>query len=137
MFFVLIVDIDYFKQVNDRFGHEAGDRILVEFAITLSRVFGKDGFPARYGGDEFVVLVKNKSKDEINAMVERAREMLGAIIIDDPQTPDAERFHVHFSAGIAAFPKDAAEFEQLLRRADDALYKVKESGRNGYRWYGE
>ena len=136
-FTFMFVDIDYFKQVNDRFGHEAGDRILVEFAITLSRVFGKDGFPARYGGDEFVVLVKNKSKDEINAMVERAREMLGAIIIDDPQTPDAERFHVHFSAGIAAFPKDAAEFEQLLRRADDALYKVKESGRNGYRWYGE
>ena len=131
----MFVDIDYFKQVNDRFGHEAGDRILVEFAITLSHVFGNDGFAARYGGDEFVVLVKNKSKDEINAMIEKARAMLGAIIIDDPQTPDAERFHVHFSAGIASFPKDAGDFEALLRRADDALYKVKEAGRNGYRWY--
>ena len=62
----MFVDIDFFKQVNDRFGHEAGDRILVESAITLSHVFGNDGFAARYGGDEFVVLVKNKSKEEIN-----------------------------------------------------------------------
>ncbi|MCR5110156.1 MAG: diguanylate cyclase [Ruminococcus sp.] len=133
----MFVDIDFFKQVNDRFGHEAGDRILEEFAITLSHVFGKDGFAARYGGDEFVVLVKDKNKDEINAMIERARQMLGAIIIDDPQTPDAERFHVHFSAGIASFPKDAGDFEALLRRADDALYKVKEAGRDGYCWYGD
>ncbi|MBR1823447.1 MAG: diguanylate cyclase [Ruminococcus sp.] len=136
-FSFMFVDIDFFKQVNDRFGHEAGDRILEEFAITLSHVFGKDGFAARYGGDEFVVLVKDKSREEINSMLEKARNMLGAIIIDDPQTPDAERFHVHFSAGIASFPKDAGDFEALLRRADDALYKVKEAGRDGYCWYGE
>ena len=70
-------------------------------------------------------------------MVEELRYTLGRIIIDDPQTPDAERFHVHFSAGIASFPKDAGDFEALLRRADDALYKVKEAGRDGYCWYGD
>ena len=132
----MFVDIDLFKQVNDRFGHEAGDRLLVEFSIALKNTFGKCGLTARYGGDEFVVLIKNRTKAEVNKMVEELRYTLGRIIIDDPQAPDAERFHVHFSAGIAVFPDDAKTFAQLLRCADDALYKVKEAGRNSYRWFG-
>ena len=70
-------------------------------------------------------------------MVEELRYTLGRIIIDDPQSPDEERFHVHFSAGIAVYPDDAKSFAQLLRCADDALYKVKEAGRNGYRWFSD
>ena len=131
----MFVDIDLFKQVNDRFGHEAGDRLLVEFAIALRNTFGKCGLTARYGGDEFVVLVKDKSKSEVNRMIEEVRTTLGRIIIDDPQSSDNERFRVHFSAGIAVFPDDAKTFAQLLRCADDALYKVKEAGRDNYRWY--
>lgn len=131
----MFVDIDLFKQVNDRFGHEAGDRLLVEFSIALRNTFGKCGLTARYGGDEFVVLVKGKSKAEVNRMIEEVRTTLGRIIIDDPKAPDNERFRVHFSAGIAVFPDDAKTFAQLLRCADDALYKVKEAGRDDYRWY--
>ena len=136
-FAFMFVDIDYFKQVNDRFGHEAGDRLLTEFSIALRNIFGKCGLAARYGGDEFVVLVKDKSKNEVNRMVEELRTTLGRIIIDDPQSYGMDRFNVQFSAGIASFPDDAKTFSQLLRCADDALYKVKEAGRNGYRWYGE
>lgn len=131
----MFVDIDLFKQVNDRFGHEAGDRLLVEFSIALRNTFGKCGLTARYGGDEFVVLIKDKTKAEVNRMVEELRNVLGRIIIDDPQAADGERFRVHFSAGIATFPNDAKSFAQLLRCADDALYKVKDAGRDGYRWY--
>ena len=133
----MFVDIDFFKQVNDRFGHEAGDRLLTEFSIALRNTFGKCGLTARYGGDEFVVLIKDKTRSEVNKMVEELRYTLGRIIIDDPQSPDEERFHVHFSAGIAVYPDDAKSFAQLLRCADDALYKVKEAGRNGYRWFSD
>lgn len=133
----MFVDIDFFKQVNDRFGHEAGDRLLTEFSIALRNTFGKCGLTARYGGDEFVVLIKDKTRSEVNKMVDELRYTLGRIIIDDPQSPDEERFHVHFSAGIAVYPDDAKSFAQLLRCADDALYKVKEAGRNGYRWFGD
>lgn len=133
----MFVDIDLFKQVNDRFGHEAGDRLLTEFAIALKNTFGKCGLTARYGGDEFVVLIKDKTKPEVNRMVEDLRYVLGRIIIDNPQSPEDERFKVSFSSGIAVFPDDAKTFAQLLRCADDALYKVKESGRNNYRWFGE
>lgn len=126
----MFFDVDFFKQVNDSYGHEAGDYILIEFASALNSVYGEKGFVSRYGGDEFVVLIKNSNRDEINELTKRFSEMVSGIRLESD--PD---FRLHFSAGMAACPDDAAELSVLMKCADDALYKVKEAGRNGWRWY--
>lgn len=129
-FTLMFLDIDYFKQINDRFGHEGGDVILVEFAGLLSEIFGNDGIVARYGGDEFVALVRGKSSAEINEMINRLRTSVTGIQVNENET-----FNVQFSAGIAAYPDNASSFRELIKRADIALYRVKEQGRNAHLWY--
>ena len=129
-FTFMFLDIDYFKQINDRFGHEGGDVILVEFAGLLSEIFGNDGIVARYGGDEFVTLVRGRSSAEINEMINRLRTSVTGIQVNENET-----FNVQFSAGIAAYPDNASSFRELIKRADIALYRVKEQGRNAHLWY--
>ena len=129
----LFIDIDYFKQVNDSFGHEAGDRILTEFSAALRELFGDSGYIARYGGDEFVVLVKSADKKRISdklALLQKSAEKIKPC--DDPEIYGD--FKLTFSCGAATFPTDAANLKDLKAGADSALYTVKENGRNGYGW---
>lgn len=131
---LLFFDVDYFKQVNDRFGHEAGDKILVEFSGLLKKHFGEMGFISRYGGDEFVVLLDATSKVDVNTMLDQMTEDVHAVKpTDDPKKN--EGFCLSFSAGAACFPEDADSLAHLKHCADLALYDVKERGRNGYAWY--
>lgn len=127
---MVFFDVDYFKEVNDSFGHEAGDKILIEFSTLLKEIFGDNGFVGRFGGDEFVVLVKNTDPREIEELMNRLAEGIAEIRVDaDPE------FRLHFSAGAASYPSDAADYNKLMRCADQALYAVKENGRNGWRRY--
>lgn len=128
----IFFDVDYFKQVNDKYGHETGDHILVSFAEVLHSVFGDSGLVSRFGGDEFVVLIKNGSKDSVNSMVERFAEL-----IKDVRIESDGNFRLHFSAGMAACPMDSDNLRGLMKCADNALYKVKEAGRNGWKWYSK
>ena len=131
---LLFIDVDYFKQVNDRFGHEAGDRILTEFSAVLRELFGDDGYISRYGGDEFVVLVRNSDKNEVSRQLELLQQKAEKIKpCDDPE--EYGDFVLTFSCGAAIFPKDAEDLKSLEAGADSALYIVKKNGRNGYGWY--
>ena len=130
---LLFIDIDFFKQVNDRFGHEAGDRILTEFSAALRELFGEGSYISRYGGDEFVVLVRNADKDNINKQLELLQKHAEKIKpCDDPQ--EYGDFVLTFSCGAAVFPEDAGDLKGLEAGADSALYTVKKNGRNGFEW---
>lgn len=131
---LLFIDIDYFKQVNDKFGHEAGDRILVEFSEALCELFGDDGYISRYGGDEFVVLTQSADKVKVSRQLERLQKRAEKIKpCDEPEVYGD--FTLTFSCGGAAFPADAVNLKDLEAGADSALYIVKKNGRNGFDWY--
>ena len=131
---LLFIDVDYFKQVNDRFGHEAGDRILIEFSAALRELFGDGSYISRYGGDEFVVLVRSADKDKVSRQLELLQQKAGRIKpCDDPE--EYGDFVLTFSCGAAVFPNDADDLKSLEAGADSALYIVKKNGRNGFDWY--
>ncbi len=131
---LLSMDIDFFRHVNDRFGHEAGDRILTGFSAALREIFGNDGYVSRYGGDEFAVLVCNGDKEKIIRQLELLQKKVAALRPCNDETECAD-FTLTFSCGAAVFPTDADDLKELQADADNALCIVKEKGGNGYRWY--
>ncbi len=130
---LIFIDIDYFKSINDNFGHDVGDKTLVAFADCLTEVFSEESFIARYGGDEFVVLVKNvESNASLNTRLKTLKSRLGEIKVLEQEN---SKYKLHYSAGIVAFPDYGNDFSELVKYADLALYNVKERGRNGYEWF--
>jgi two-component system cell cycle response regulator len=124
---VLMVDVDHFKSVNDRFGHASGDRALRLIADSLrvnTRVFDS---VARYGGEEFVVVMPGTSSDEAVAAGERLRSAVEAINF---ATLDDEPIPLTVSVGVACAPSANGSPELLLHAADAALYDAKRNGRN-------
>lgn len=127
---VVVLDIDHFKQINDALGHLAGDAVLCRVARLLVRAVGSDDDVARWGGEEFVVVTKAASPEELLAYAERLRQAVEAERIE--VTPGR---HVTASIGVAAWPLAAATVERhdwavTLGLADFALYRAKVSGRN-------
>lgn len=130
---LIFLDIDYFKKINDNYGHDIGDHALIILANLLKEQFGEDSIIARYGGDEFVMLVKNfDSQSELEKRMEKLKRTMKESKVIDYDDPE---FAFHYSAGIAVFPEQGKKFADLVKYADLALYEVKERGRNGYRWY--
>jgi diguanylate cyclase (GGDEF)-like protein/PAS domain S-box-containing protein len=133
---VCYLDLDHFKPVNDRFGHDAGDRLLLELANRMRRSLrswaGGDDVVARIGGDEFVLLLRTATVEESRHAVERLLHQVsqpyGLGVGAGPVTVTA-------SIGATVFPMDAADPETLLRHADHALYGAKQAGRNGYLFF--
>jgi two-component system cell cycle response regulator len=127
---VLMIDVDHFKQVNDEFGHEAGDRALCAIADTLrahTRVFDS---LARYGGEEFAAILPGTTADEARAVGERLREAVAeSVIVIMP----GRSCRLTVSVGIAYTARDDVSPEILLRDADRALYDAKREGRNQVR----
>ena len=131
---LIFFDIDYFKQVNDTFGHDSGDKLLKDFAGILNETFVDNSIVSRFGGDEFVVLTEFDSSDDVNSKLKDVAIATTKINLGDFEK--VESFpELHFSAGAAGFPADAEELSALKKCADLALYKVKENGRNGFDWY--
>ncbi len=126
---LMFLDIDLFKNINDKYGHESGDVVIVQVAAALRDMFGSQGIVSRYGGDEFVVLIKNLGREEISSMMSELKKNIA-----DIKLLNAKDFEVHFSAGLAEFPKNGTDMKQLIKCADDALYMVKKNGRNGFGW---
>ena len=131
---LLFIDVDYFKQVNDRFGHDAGDKVLVRFASLLKELFGENGLISRYGGDEFLVFVKDMDR---NKLEEKLDEMNSRVHDIKLSSPKEEEYSISCSIGGAFSPNDANDFDELKTCADAALYIVKERGRDGHGWFGE
>lgn len=123
---LLCIDLDRFKPVNDRYGHAAGDSVLVQVAARLREVTPDHGFIVRLGGDEFMVAVGGLAIEDAGRFAQRLHHALATphyILDDNAQVP------VGASVGYACFPEDAATFDALRRRADAALYASKRSGR--------
>ena len=131
-FALLFVDLDGFKQVNDGFGHEAGDLVLKGTASRLSACVRQSDTVARMGGDEFIVILTNLSRPEDGALV--ARKILAAL--SQPiAVSGATSCTVGASIGISLFPDHATEAAQLVSAADTAMYAAKRAGKNDYRTY--
>ncbi len=134
MLSVLALDLDRFKNVNDTWGHAAGDAVLVEFARRVRGVIREVDLAFRQGGEEFVVLLPETDARGATIVAER----LGAVVRDQPVTVEGSgdepvRVPVTVSIGIAVYPDHAAGGQQVLDAADDALYAAKAAGRDGYR----
>ncbi len=128
-FAVLFVDLNGFKQINDRFGHEVGDRVLTEVSKRLSGSMRNTDLAARYGGDEFVVLLENVPNRD---GAERARVKIENALAEplqvlDGLAPDAATINAGASIGIALCPADGNDLQTLLRRADEDMYLRKQS----------
>jgi len=124
---LLICDIDHFKRFNDEHGHDAGDVALQAVAAELKQQFRQSDIPCRFGGEEFVVLMREANLDDARAKAEKLREAIAANPID---YRDEKLGPLTVSAGVASWSGDEPDAEALLRKADKALYKAKQTGRN-------
>lgn len=122
-FAVIMADVDYFKKVNDVYGHTVGDTVLKKMAVLFSRLVGSKGMVARFGGEEFTVLLPNFLVEEAEIIAETLRSALEKEEMSDG-------LFVSASFGVAIYRADDSHYEQVLNRADAALYDAKEQGRN-------
>lgn len=122
-----VIDLDHFKEVNDLLGHQFGDRVLVEFAKGLKKIFRPNDCIGRFGGDEFVVIVDSLPNMEV---VIRKAEQIKQIAFN--LALDGRTRIVTASIGIAIAPQNGRDYDSLFTAADKALYHVKNTGKNGY-----
>jgi len=128
---LVYMDLDFFKTINDTHGHDAGDNVLVRVARRLHLVLREEDHIARLGGDEFALLLRGDST-EINHLVERILKVL-----QQPFQDSEFELKLSASIGITILGEDADNLSDLMRYADMALYKAKESGRNTYHYFSE
>jgi two-component system cell cycle response regulator len=124
---VLVLDIDYFKSINDSFGHDAGDDVLREFAIRIKKSIRGIDLACRYGGEEFVVIMPETDMAVATMVAERLRRRIASEPF--PIQQGARNIEVTISIGIAALARDE-NAAAVLKRADQALYRAKRDGRN-------
>lgn len=128
---VLFLDLDRFKDVNDSFGHDVGDMLLIEASKRLQACLKPGDVVARLGGDEFTIMQNQlQDRNEATALAEQIMNQL-----QRPFELDGHVFNVSCSIGIAVYPQDGDNPEDLLKRADTALYTVKSRGKNGYDFF--
>jgi two-component system cell cycle response regulator len=118
---LLVLDVDHFKQVNDSYGHQTGDEVLCEVAEALVANTKNFDVAARYGGDEFVVLLPGCSREDAMGVAQRVRNEIAGQVGEAPVT---------ISGGIATMPDNASDAERLMAAADTALYEAKRTGRD-------
>ena len=121
-FSVIMFDLDHFKQKNDKYGHEAGDRILIELVDELGSQVRQTDLLARWGGEEFMILMPHTSTETGKHLAERIRHHIEEHLFSEPP-------HLTISIGLT-FLQSGDSLESFVIRADDALYQAKNSGRN-------
>lgn len=126
---LLLLDIDYFKSINDQYGHIYGDQALQQVAKTLCETVREKDFVARYGGEEFAILLPDVCEKKTLEVAERIREKIASC----PMKVQEENVNLTVSIGIAVFPKDTENVFDLIALADNALYAAKAEGRNQVR----
>ncbi len=130
-FGLLFMDLDLFKAINDTLGHEVGDSLLVEAAQRIGKTVRDDDVVARIGGDEFAILVSNLRDDaDLGGLASKISEQLST-----PFQIEGVNFFVTASIGIACYPTDSEEVEDLMKYADTAMYEAKKQGRNNHQFY--
>ncbi len=129
-FALCFLDLDHFKEVNDVYGHDAGDEVLIEVTKRLKQVLRAQDTVSRLGGDEFVVLLTNMEQPGVQQCVQKMLSSLAA-----PYTAAGITLHLSASLGVAMFPDDGRNYQDLLKSADTAMYQAKASGRNGFSFF--
>jgi len=130
-FSVMMIDIDDFKAVNDTYGHPTGDSVLEGMGRIIMDIVRHEDCAARYGGEEFVILLPETPPEKARFPAERLRKSLESYRF---QT-EKKRFSVTASIGIAGFPEHATTMDELLEKADQALYEAKRAGKNKVRLF--
>jgi diguanylate cyclase (GGDEF)-like protein/PAS domain S-box-containing protein len=128
---VLFIDLDRFKLINDTLSHESGDAVLQQVAKRLTEALPRRDTVARFGGDEFVVLMRD-CKIPADA-AETAQKLLTALAL--PLLVEGQEYHLTASIGISAFPGDGENAQTILKNSDIAMYRAKEHGKNNYQFY--
>ena len=130
-FALFFVDLDRFKQINDSFGHQFGDAVLLEIAKRIKKQIRSEDTLARFGGDEFVVIALDVADKKAAEKI--ASKMLASL--KEPLHLYGQDIYTSISIGVSIYPDDSRTEENLLKYADSAMYKAKEEGRNNYRFY--
>lgn len=125
-FSVLVIDIDHFKEYNDTYGHLAGDEVLSRLATVFKESVRSCDYVARYGGEEFILVLPEIGPEDGVKAAERIRKK----VAKESFAGDGKPIQVTVSVGVASYPKDGDDSQSIIRHADTALYKSKESGRN-------
>ena len=127
---ICIIDIDYFKSVNDNFGHMMGDKVLKEVATIITSEVRDHGVVGRFGGDEFMVMFYDV--EDMELCREKLRSIKNRVSTRYPKSEDGSSVSITLSIGCAVYPKDADNYDSIFTLADYCLYLAKEKGRNRY-----
>ena len=132
-FAVCFMDLDGFKQINDTMGHDAGDELLVYLARTFDEKLPSNAVAYRLGGDEFSIVIQNiKTTRDITKVLDYMKKQL-----EEPIMIQGTSISLQYSLGISVFPEDATTKGELIMYADDAMYYIKENGKNGYYFHNK
>lgn len=132
-FAVCFMDLDGFKQINDTIGHDAGDELLVYLARTFDEKLPSNAVAYRLGGDEFSIVIQNiKTTRDITKVLDYMKKQL-----EEPIMIQGTSISLQYSLGISVFPEDAKTKTELIMYADDAMYYIKENGKNGYYFHNK
>ncbi|ACL76654.1 GGDEF domain-containing protein [Ruminiclostridium cellulolyticum] len=126
-FSLLLIDIDFFKKINDTHGHQAGDKVLKEIGKILRHNCRANDKISRNGGEEFSILLENASNSKAIEIAERIRRIIEE---NEFEITSGRKINVTVSIGISSYPETVSDITQIIERADGALYKAKRSGRN-------
>ena len=127
---LMFIDIDHFKYINDTLGHRVGDVLLVELAKRLRRVLREEDIVSRLGGDEFIVMSPDLNERTAGHVAQKVLAAIG-----EPYDIEQHELSVTASIGLALYPADGEDLESLSKKADTAMYRAKQEGRNGYRFF--
>jgi diguanylate cyclase (GGDEF)-like protein len=120
----VLLDLDHFKEINDRYGHGVGDEVLAAVGVALRSTVRESDFVGRYGGEEFIMLLPDADRETTLQVAERVRSAIADIDILGGDSA------VTASFGVAVFPEHAPDAARLVRNADRAMYRAKANGRN-------
>jgi len=130
---ILFIDLDHFKEINDSLGHHIGDQVLVEVSKRMSSQMRASDTLARLGGDEFAIILTNlESNNDVSSII-----VNGMKIFQEPLVLENNILPISMSIGVSIYPHNGEEKYTLLKHADSAMYKAKESGRNSFSYYDE
>ena len=127
---LVFLDLDRFKNVNDSLGHRVGDELLIQVAERLNAVLRDEDTVSRLGGDEFILVLPGAGPDGVAHVAEKVIKAIAR-----PYRIESHELSITPSLGIAMYPADGDSYESLSMRADAAMYRAKESGRNSYRFF--
>jgi diguanylate cyclase (GGDEF)-like protein len=127
---ILLFDLDYFKDINDKLGHLVGDKVLIHIADLINTCIGKENLGVRLGGDEFVAMMEYKDVKEVTDAAQQFLQKL-----KEPIKIEGHELTLSCSIGISLYPHDSETIPELLKQADIALYQVKAKGKNQFQLY--